>query len=76
MGAMIEVYGVQLLRYKGILNISGEENRTIFQGVHMLMGGEVGSVWQPLEKRESVIVFIGKDLPKDEFVEGLEMCLV
>ena len=75
MGAMIEIYGTQLLRYKGILNIEGDEKRTIFQGVHMLMGGELGSAWKPKEKRESVMVFIGKDLPRDIFEKGLSLCL-
>jgi G3E family GTPase len=75
MGAMIEIYGTQLLRYKGILNIEGDEKRTVFQGVHMLMGGELGSVWKPEEKRESVLVFIGKSLPKDVFTTGLNLCL-
>ena len=75
MGAMIEIYGVQLLRYKGILNIENDDRKTIFQGVHMLMGGEQGSQWKPTEKRESIMVFIGKDLPKDRFTAGLNLCL-
>lgn len=76
MGAMIDIYGAQLLRYKGILNIAGDDKRTIFQGVHMLMGGSIGSAWKPTEKRESVLVFIGKDLPKDRFIAGLNLCLL
>ncbi len=75
MGAMLEIYGTQLLRYKGILNIENDDKRTIFQGVHMLMGGNIGSAWQANEKRESVLVFIGKDLPKERFIAGLELCL-
>ena len=75
MGAMVEIYGAQLLRYKGILNIEGDDRRTIFQGVHMLMGGDIGSAWQATEKRESVMVFIGKDLPKERFIAGLNLCL-
>ncbi len=75
MGAMVEIYGVQLLRYKGILNIEGDDRKTIFQGVHMLMGGDIGSAWQATEKRESIMVFIGKDLPKERFLAGLTLCL-
>jgi G3E family GTPase len=75
MGGLLEIYGTQLLRYKGILHIDGDEHRTVFQGVHMLMGGEQGSAWKPEEKRESVLVFIGKDLPKTAFEKGLELCL-
>lgn len=76
LGAMLEIYGVQLLRYKGILHVADDDKRWAFQGVHMLMGGEQGSAWKPNEKRESVMVFIGKNLPQDRFQKGLELCLV
>jgi G3E family GTPase len=42
----------------------------------MLMGGEQGSTWKPNEKRESLLVFIGKELPRKAIEKGLEMCLV
>lgn len=76
LSAMLEIYGAQLLRYKGILHVADDDNRWAFQGVHMLMGGEQGSQWKPNEKRESVMVFIGKNLPKDRFEKGLALCLV
>lgn len=75
LSGLLEIYGTQLLRYKGILNIAGDDHKTVFQGVHMLMGGEQGSAWKPNEKRESVLVFIGKNLPKDIFETGLTLCL-
>lgn len=75
-GGLLEIYGTQLLRYKGILNIAGDDHKTVFQGVHMLMGGEKGGAWKPTEKRESVMVFIGKELPRKAIETGLEMCLV
>src|SRR5206468_1452680 len=34
---MVQNYGEELLRYKGVLNVQGEPRRMIFQGVHMLM---------------------------------------
>ncbi len=76
LGDMLGIYGAQLLRYKGILHVAGDDNCWAFQGVHMLMGGEQGSAWKPNEKRESVMVFIGKNLPKQDFEKGLELCLV
>lgn len=76
LSAMLEIYGTQLLRYKGILHVADDDNRWAFQGVHMLMGGEQGSAWKLNEKRESVMVFIGKNLPRDKFQKGLELCLV
>ncbi|MFV1921700.1 MAG: CobW family GTP-binding protein [Methylotenera sp.] len=75
LGAMLELYGTQLLRYKGLLYVDKDDHRWSFQGVHMLMGGEQGSKWKSDEKRESVMVFIGKNLPKDRFEKGLALCL-
>jgi len=75
LGGMLEIYGTQLLRYKGILHVADDDNRWAFQGVHMLMGGEQGSKWKTNEKRESVMVFIGKNLPKEGFENGLKLWL-
>jgi G3E family GTPase len=72
---MVQNYGEDLLRYKGILNVQGEPRRMIFQGVHMLMGGTPGKPWEPGEKRESVMVFIGRKLPRRLFEEGLAYCV-
>ena len=72
---MVQNYGEDLLRYKGVLNIQGEPRRMIFQGVHMLMGGTPGKPWEAGEKRESVMVFIGRKLPRLLFEEGLAYCV-
>jgi G3E family GTPase len=75
LSGMIQVYGPDLLRYKGVLWMKGKNNRVVFQGVHMMMGGDVGKPWAKGEKKTSVLVFIGKKLPKDLFIAGLEQCL-
>ncbi len=72
---MVQNYGEDLLRYKGVLNIQGEPRRMIFQGVHMLMGGSPGKPWEPGEARESVMVFIGRRIPRRLFEEGLAYCV-
>jgi G3E family GTPase len=72
---MVQNYGEDLLRYKGVLNVQGEPRRMIFQGVHMLMGGTPGKPWGPGEARESVMVFIGRKLPRRLFEEGLAYCV-
>ena len=72
---MVQNYGEDLLRYKGVLNVQDEARRMIFQGVHMLMGGTPGKPWAPGEKRESVMVFIGRKLPRRLFEEGLAYCV-
>jgi G3E family GTPase len=74
LGGIVQVYGPQLMRYKGILNVRNVEQRIVFQGVHMLMGSDVGAAWKPGEKRESKIVFIGRDMPQDVLLDGLAQC--
>jgi G3E family GTPase len=76
LGAIVQVYGPKMLRYKGVLNLKGTDRKVIFQGVHQLMGSDLGPKWAPGEKKNSKMVFIGIDLPKDIFLQGLEQCLV
>ena len=76
LSGMIQIHGPDLLRYKGVLWLDQNENRGVFQGVHMLMGGDMGKPWGAGEKRASVMVFIGRNLPEDLFVQGLKQCLV
>jgi len=76
LSGMIQTHGPDLLRYKGVLSLAGNDNRVVFQGVHMLMGGDMGKPWAPKERRGSVMVFIGRNLPEDLFVQGLKQCLV
>jgi G3E family GTPase len=75
LSGMIQVYGPDLLRYKGVLWMKGKKERVVFQGVHMMMGGDMGKPWGKAEKKSSTLVFIGKKLPKDLFLAGLEECL-
>jgi G3E family GTPase len=63
------------MRYKGVLNIKGIDKRVVFQGVHMLMGSDADSAWKPGEKRDSKMVFIGRDMPKDVLLDGLAQCV-
>jgi len=76
LGAIVNVYGPRMLRYKGVLDMKGTERKVIFQGVHQLMGSDLGPEWGAGEARESKMVFIGIDLPRDIFEQGLEQCLV
>jgi G3E family GTPase len=76
LGAIVNVYGPRMLRYKGVLNMKGTERKVIFQGVHQLMGSDLGPVWGENEAKLSKMVFIGIDLPKDILLQGLEQCLV
>ncbi len=75
MGAVSQAYGPQLLRYKGVLYMKGSERKVVFQGVHQLMGSDLGPKWMPGEKKQSKMVFIGIDLPREILLQGLQGCL-
>ncbi len=76
LGAIVNIYGPRMLRYKGVLWMKGTERKVIFQGVHQLMGSDLGPAWKDGEPRFSRMVFIGIDLPRDILTQGLEQCLV
>jgi G3E family GTPase len=76
LGAIVNIYGPRMLRYKGVLNMKGTDRKVIFQGVHQLMGSDLGPIWADGEQKLSKMVFIGIDLPKDILLQGLEQCLV
>jgi len=76
LGAIVNIYGPRMLRYKGVLNMQGTERKVIFQGVHQLMGSDLGPAWDKDEARTSKMVFIGIDLPREILEQGLDQCLV
>ena len=76
LGAIVNIYGPRMLRYKGVLYMKGTERKVIFQGVHQLMGSDLGPLWTDNETKISKMVFIGIDLPKDILIQGLEQSLV
>ena len=74
-GGLVQAFGPRMLRYKGVLWMSGATRKVIFQGVHQTMGSDLGSPWAADETRGSKIVFIGQNLPKEVFTQGLTQCL-
>ena len=72
MNELLEEHGKQLLRYKGVLNIAGEDRRLVFQGVLKLYGFDWDSEWAEGEARESVMVFIADQLPEEKIRAGFE----
>jgi G3E family GTPase len=66
--------GQNLLRWKGILSFKDEPKRFVFQGVHMMLDGDLQREWKPGEKRESRLVFIGHDLRTEELEKGFRAC--
>ncbi len=72
---LVQREGGKILRSKGILAFKGEPKRFVFQGVHMMLDGDVQREWKPDEKRLSKLVFIGRDLPEDKIRQGFQACL-
>jgi len=75
LGGILQIYGERLLRYKGVLYMKGVDRKVVFQGVHQMMGSDLASKWQPIEKKNSKMVFIGIELPQDLITDGLDACL-
>jgi G3E family GTPase len=71
----IAAHARDLMRYKGIVAFAGLDHRVVFQGVHMLMTSDIGRPWPADQARESKLVFIGRNLPKDALIAQLERCI-
>ena len=64
-----------ILIYKGILAFRGEPKRFVFQGVHMMLDGDVQRDWKPDEPRTSRVVFIGRNLPEERIRREFQACV-
>src|ERR1700748_3601803 len=67
--------GQKILRSKGILAFQGDDDRYVFQGVHMMLEGDHQRKWKDDERRESRLVFIGRELPEQLIRDGFEHCI-
>jgi G3E family GTPase len=72
---LVQTEGPNILRCKGILSFKDDDERFVFQGVHMILDGDHQRPWQQGEKRESRSIFIGRKLPEDKIREGLAGCV-
>jgi G3E family GTPase len=70
----IQREGASILRSKGILAFKDEPLRFVFQGVHMILDGDLQREWRPQEPRVSRLVFIGRNLKEDEIRSGFLAC--
>ncbi|WP_284421564.1 MULTISPECIES: GTP-binding protein [unclassified Bradyrhizobium] len=73
---LVQTEGGKILRSKGILAFQDDDDRYVFQGVHMMLEGDHQRKWKPDEARQSRVVFIGRELPEDAIREGFERCIV
>ncbi|MBM4075213.1 MAG: GTP-binding protein [Planctomycetes bacterium] len=76
LGWLLVEKGVDIFRMKGIINVENSENRFVFQGVHMLFDGQPDRAWKPGERRVNNMIFIGRNLDRDELDTRFRACLV
>lgn len=67
--------GPAILRCKGILSFKDDPERFVLQGVHMILDGDHQRPWKAGEKRDSRLVFIGRELPEEKIRKGFESCV-
>ena len=73
---LTQVQGPDILRCKGIVAFPNEPKRFVFQGVHMILDGDVQGDWGPNEPRVSRVVFIGRNLDEAAIRAGFESCRI
>ena len=73
-GNLLQTRGQDILRSKGILDFVGEEERYVFQGVHMLMDASPMGPWPKDKEKTSRVVFIGRNLDTMDLERGFEGC--
>ena len=73
---LVATEGQNILRSKGILAFHDDDDRYVFQGVHMMLEGDHQRKWKEGEPRESRVVFIGRELPEQAIRDGFERCIV
>jgi G3E family GTPase len=74
--SLVASEGQKILRSKGILSFHDDDDRYVFQGVHMMLEGDHQRKWKEGERRESRLIFIGRELPEQAIRDGFERCAV
>jgi len=72
---LVQKEGPNILRCKGILAFKDDDERFVFQGVHMILDGDHQRPWNKGEKRDSRIIFIGRNLPEEKIRQEFESCV-
>ena len=72
---LTQIDGPDILRLKGIVAFKGDEDRFVLQGVHMIVEGDHQRAWKPDEKRETRLVFIGRNLDEEKIKRSFNACI-
>ncbi|MDX8495314.1 GTP-binding protein [Mesorhizobium sp. VK22B] len=71
---VVQHFGMDILRLKGIISFKDDDDRFVVQAVHMLLDGDHQRPWKPDEERVTRLVFIGRNLPKEVIETGFNAC--
>ena len=74
MSELLQTQGTDIFRMKGVLSLKGEDQRFVFQGVHMLFDGRPDRPWKS-DERHNQLIFIGRNLDRARLNEGFRSCL-
>ena len=69
-----QMQGPNILRLKGIIAFKDDPDRYVIQGVHMIVEGDHQRAWKDGERRESRLVFIGRELDADKLKSSFDAC--
>merc|ERR1712070_836191 len=72
---LLKEKGVDLFRSKGVLAVKGMKQKFVFQAIHMLFANSQEGAWGPDEERICKMVFIGKNLNREELTTGFMNCM-
>ena len=75
LGELLQTMGADIYRSKGILHVKAQPKRIVFQGVQMMFDAQPERLWNPGEKRQSQLVFIGRELDQEKIRAGFESCI-
>jgi len=71
---LLQSRGADIFRMKGVLSLKGEDRRYVFHGVHMMFDGQLERLWPVDAQRTNTLVFIGRNLDRQELEAGLHSC--
>jgi len=74
-GWLLREKGVDLFRSKGVLAVKGMKQKFVFQAIHMLFANSQEGMWEPEEERRCKMIFIGKNLNREELTSGFMECM-
>jgi G3E family GTPase len=72
---ILRTKGTDIFRSKGVLYFEGAPKRVVFQGVHMLFDANDDRLWKEGETPKNQLIFIGKNLNREELTSGFQNCL-